>query len=137
VIKICEYCEQPYGADKNKHNAAKQKYCSISCKDKAQYKKNKAEGNIRSMKSGYPRKLSIKKYMEARNSDITVPCHYCQTRLTPETFQLDHKVAMSKGGFTTRAEIQNESNLVVCCADCNKEKGNTYTYEEFKELKHG
>ena len=75
--------------------------------------------------------------MLARNSDVTAPCHYCQTRLTPENFQLDHKIAMSKGGFTTKAEIQKEENLVVCCEACNQEKGHTHSYEQFMEIKNG
>ena len=137
MIKVCEFCQQDYTTDQNGGNAKRQKYCSISCKEKMLYRKNKAEGNVRSMKSGYPRKLTIRKYMEARNSDDTVPCHYCQIRLTPDNFQLDHKVPMSKGGFKTKAELQEESNLVVCCPECNKEKGNTYSYEEFMEMKHG
>ena len=73
--------------------------------------------------------------MLARNSDITAPCHYCQTRLLPANFQLDHKVPMSKGGFTTRSEIQEESNLVVCCDSCKREKGHEYSYDQFIEMK--
>tara|TARA_R100000781_G_C4070056_1_gene124166 strand:- start:930 stop:1208 length:279 start_codon:yes stop_codon:yes gene_type:complete len=87
------------------------------------------------MKSGYPRQVSIRLYMKARNSDMSAPCHYCQTRVFPDNFQIDHKIAMSKGNFKTKADIQEESNLVICCIDCNREKGNHYSYEEFLALK--
>ena len=127
----CNHC----GVDYEPIQPSRQKFCSISCKDKHQYHINKKSGNIRAFKSGYPRKLSIKLYMIARNSDLTAPCHYCHTRLTPDNFQLDHKVAMSKGGFTTKAEIQQESNLVVCCESCNRQKGHHYTYEQFLAMK--
>jgi len=137
MIKICEYCKEEYETTVGGHRGNYQKYCSVSCKDKFQYQRNKAKGSIRSKKSGYPRSLSITLYMEARNSDITVPCHYCSTRLKPDNFQIDHKVAMSKGGFKTRAEIQDPNNLVICCEECNREKGHTYDYEEFMEMKNG
>jgi 5-methylcytosine-specific restriction endonuclease McrA len=137
MIKNCTQCQKQYETTIDGDRGKQQKYCSVQCKDKAQYSRNKNTGNIRSKKSGYPRKLTVKLYMLARNSDITAPCHYCQTRLTPETFQLDHKIAMSKGGFTTKAEIQAESNLVVCCDSCNREKGHTHSYEQFKEMKNG
>jgi 5-methylcytosine-specific restriction endonuclease McrA len=130
-MKICENC----GEDYLPRQPSTQKFCSISCKDKAQYNRAKASNHIRAKKSGYPRKLSIRLYMLARNSDITCPCEYCGVRLTPDTFQLDHKIPMSKGGFTTKAELQQESNLAVCCESCNRQKGHLYTYEQFKKLK--
>lgn len=137
MIKVCCHCKEEYEPTANGSQSGIQKYCSVSCKDKAQYYRAKESGHIRAKKSGYPRKLSIRLYMLARNSDISAPCHYCSTRLTPENFQLDHKVPMSKGGFTTRSEIQEESNLVVCCDACNREKGHTYSYEQFLEMKNG
>jgi|TARA_R110000822_G_scaffold67870_1_gene165193 5-methylcytosine-specific restriction endonuclease McrA len=133
TFKKCEQCGKDYVA--HSQNISIQKYCSTSCKDKSQYYRAKNSGHIRAKKSGYPRKLSIKLYMLARNSDITAPCHYCKKRLMPDNFQLDHKVPMSKGGFTTKAEIQEESNLVVCCDACNREKGNEYTYDQFIKMK--
>tara|TARA_R110000737_G_scaffold283213_1_gene289808 strand:+ start:241 stop:654 length:414 start_codon:yes stop_codon:yes gene_type:complete len=137
MIKVCCHCKADYEPTVNGSQSDVQKYCSVSCKEKAQYYRAKESGHIRAKKSGYPRKLSIRLYMLARNSDISVPCHYCSTRLTPDNFQLDHKVPMSKGGFTTKAEIQEESNLVVCCDSCNREKGHEYSYEQFMEMKNG
>lgn len=68
--------------------------------------------------------------MKARQSDNTAPCHYCQTRLTPDNFVLDHKVPLS--ALSTRKEMMDESNLVVACTDCNVRKGSK-NYEEFME----
>ena len=70
--------------------------------------------------------------MEARQSDNTAPCHYCKKRLNPDNFILDHKVPVSS--LTTKEEIQNPSNLVVCCKECNNKKGNKFTYEEFVKM---
>jgi 5-methylcytosine-specific restriction endonuclease McrA len=68
--------------------------------------------------------------MKARQSDNTAPCHYCQKRLTPDNFVLDHKVPLST--LSSREEMMNESNLAVCCTDCNVRKGSS-SYEEFME----
>jgi len=66
--------------------------------------------------------------MKARQSDNTAPCHYCQKRLTPDNFVLDHKVPLTK--LTSREEMMDESNLVVCCRECNVRKG-SLDYDEF------
>ena len=66
--------------------------------------------------------------MKARQSDNTAPCHYCQKRLTPDNFVLDHKVPLTK--LTSRKEMMDESNLVVCCRECNVRKG-SLDYDEF------
>ena len=85
-------------------------------------------GDIRGKKGGYNRSTYISKWMEARLSDNTAPCHYCKVRLTPEDFVLDHKVPIAR--LNTRAEMLEESNLVVACRKCNQAKG-TMGYEEF------
>jgi 5-methylcytosine-specific restriction endonuclease McrA len=55
--------------------------------------------------------------------------------LTPEDFVLDHKVPIAK--LNTRAEMLEESNLVVACRKCNKAKG-TMGYDEFlKQMETG
>lgn len=56
--------------------------------------------------------------------DQGLNCHYCYKKLTFDNYQLDHKVATSKGGANDR------SNLVVCCSLCNTRKG-TSSYEYF------
>ena len=128
-MKVCEFCKENYLPSGGQETA--QKYCGISCKDKAQYKRAKDAGHIRAKKSGYPRQVSIRLYMKARNSEISVPCHYCNTRLQPDNFEIDHKVPMSRGNFKTRGDIQREDNLVICCSSCNRAKGHIYSYEEF------
>ena len=68
--------------------------------------------------------------MEARLSDNTAPCHYCKVRLTPDDFVLDHKTPVAE--LTTKAELIEESNLVVACRKCNQAKG-SIGYEKFLE----
>ena len=126
--KTCEQCGEQYIANPN--GATVQKYCSRSCKDKKAWTRFKESGDIRSRKGGYNRTVYIRLWMEARQSDNTAPCHYCQTRLTPDNFVLDHKVPLST--LSSRKEMMNESNLVVACTDCNVRKGSK-NYEEFME----
>ena len=50
----------------------------------------------------------------------------------PENFvqaTLDHKIPRSKGGDG------GLSNLVLSCVDCNNEKSDKYTYQEFMDKK--
>ena len=128
TYKVCEQCGEQYIP--NPHAVTVQKYCSKSCKDKKAWVRFKESGDIRRRKGGYNRTVYIRKWMEARQSDNTAPCHYCQKRLTPDNFVLDHKVPLTK--LTTRKEMMDESNLVVACTDCNVKKGTT-PYEEFME----
>lgn len=44
-------------------------------------------------------------------------CRYCHAQLCPETFTVDHVVAVSKGGS------DDPSNLVTAYVDCNLAKG--------------
>ena len=129
--KICEFCGIkyiPYEWHQKTH-----KYCSKSCKYKTAWKKQKDTGHIRTKKGGYSRAVYIQLWMEARQSDNTAPCHYCKKRLRPDNFILDHKIPVS--ALKTREEVQNPKNLVVCCRECNTEKGNIYSYEEFLKMK--
>src|SRR5277367_3140825 len=45
-------------------------------------------------------------------------CQYCQVVLTAGELTLDHVVPRSRGGLSTW------ENLVACCHDCNRRKGN-------------
>lgn len=45
-------------------------------------------------------------------------CRYCACQLSNETANIDHVVPFKHGGRTT------QRNLVACCLDCNKAKGN-------------
>ena len=136
MIKICEHCSAEYSAVDNQETT--QKYCSRSCKDKRAYYLAKDAGKIRAFKSGFSRAMSIRLYMKARNSDISCPCHYCGTRLYPDNFQLDHMVALPTKKTMSKEEwrkvYREESNLVVCCSSCNRQKG-SMDYKKFKELK--
>ena len=136
MIKICEHCSAEYSVVDNQETT--QKYCSKSCKDKRAYYLAKSVGHIKAFKSGYPRAMSIRLYMKARNADISCPCHYCGARLYPDTFQLDHMEALpvkkTMSAEKWREIYRDESNLVVCCASCNREKAGT-PYLPFLEKK--
>ncbi len=53
-------------------------------------------------------------------------CHYCHCELNKKNSSLDHKLARSKGGPNTMA------NLVLACLTCNTKKGNG-PYKKFYE----
>ena len=57
-----------------------------------------------------------------------MPCHYCETELTVDTFVIDHKIPSSK--LKTREEKQEMDNLVLACKSCNSQKG-ILPYEVF------
>ena len=46
----------------------------------------------------------------------TAHCFYCHTPLLPEQVTMDHVVALSRGGHSTK------SNIVAACHDCNRAK---------------
>ena len=124
LIKICEQC----GAEFDTQFSTVQIYCSRSCKEKMGWLRAKKAGKIRSKKGGYNRSTYISLFMNARQSDQTAPCHYCQSRVTPDNFVLDHKIPISS--LSTRDQIMDPTNLVVCCRSCNIRKG-TKSYEDF------
>ena len=125
-IKICEQCGIEYTANKFQYSV--QRYCTKSCKEKRRWERQIISGDIRHKKGGYNRSIYITKWMEARLSDNTAPCHYCKVRLTPEDFVLDHMTPVTK--LSTKAEMIDEFNLVVACRQCNQAKG-SIGYEEF------
>ncbi len=45
-------------------------------------------------------------------------CIYCEKKLNPEIATTDHIIPISEGGNNTQV------NLMVCCFDCNNERGN-------------
>ena len=51
----------------------------------------------------------------------TVPCHYCESPVTIDSFVIDHKIPSSE--LLTRTEKQEISNLVISCKSCNSQKG--------------
>ena len=50
-------------------------------------------------------------------------CQYCQKVLTAAELTLDHVVPRSRGGASSW------ENLVACCKDCNRRKGNQMLHE--------
>lgn len=66
--------------------------------------------------SGAKRKLPTKKVLAvARRHGFQ--CAYCSCELDEETFTVDHKVPVSKGG------TDDLENLVPACRSCNSSKG--------------
>lgn len=66
--------------------------------------------NVNRRTTGYAKKF-IKE-----NDDAT--CIYCKVKLDEENATVDHIVPISKGGNNTQV------NMLVCCKDCNHERGN-------------
>src|SRR5436309_14279871 len=50
-------------------------------------------------------------------------CQYCEVVLTAAELTLDHVVPRSRGGLSTW------ENLVACCRECNRRKGNHMLHE--------
>jgi 5-methylcytosine-specific restriction endonuclease McrA len=50
-------------------------------------------------------------------------CQYCSVVLTAGELTLDHVIPRSRGGLSTW------ENLVACCHDCNRRKGNQMLHE--------
>ncbi|MFC6646985.1 HNH endonuclease [Granulicella cerasi] len=50
-------------------------------------------------------------------------CQYCQVVQTSAELTLDHVLPRSRGGLSTW------ENLVACCKDCNRRKGNTLLHD--------
>ena len=136
LIKVCEHCGEEYTPSENSHTV--QKYCHRRCKEKAAYQRLLDSGQTRKRKGGYNRTTYVTKFMEARQSDMTAPCHYCGKRLEPDgDWVLDHKIPISE----LFDDFQNPDNLILSCSKCNYEKG-TQDYQEFltqkqKEINHG
>lgn len=60
------------------------------------------------------------------NSHRNSKCIYCKTSLTLENATADHIVPISEGGNNSQV------NLIVCCENCNSERGNTGFYQFLK-----
>lgn len=57
--------------------------------------------------------------------DVKCPVRWCNTILTPFTFEVGHNVPESRGGATVL------ENLRPLCAQCNRSMGNRYTIDEY------
>jgi hypothetical protein len=52
-----------------------------------------------------------------------IKCVYCECDITEDNATTDHIIPISKGGNNSQV------NLMICCFDCNNERGN----DEFKQ----
>lgn len=66
--------------------------------------------NVRRRTSGF-----AKEFVEQHSN---ASCIYCDVKLTSENATADHIIPISNGGNNCQV------NLVVCCKDCNNERGN-------------
>ena len=77
--------------------------------------------NVKRRTSGY-----AKKYIKNKRHAC---CFYCGIKLNDNNATADHIVPVSNGGNNTQV------NLVVCCKDCNLERGNQ-SFRNFLKLKN-
>jgi len=121
LTKTCLTCREKY----KPNQAATQKYCSRSCKDKARSIKLIAEGVPR--KGGYNRSVYIRVWMKARSgfkdmAPFTAKCTYCnRDQGVDDNFTLDHSTPR---GELTYEQLRSEEFLVLSCYECNQAKGN-------------
>jgi len=80
--------------------------------------------NVKRRTSGYAKEF-IDKHKEAK-------CLYCETKLSDVNATADHIIPISNGGNNCQV------NLIVCCKDCNNERGNISfaTYISMKNKKY-
>jgi 5-methylcytosine-specific restriction endonuclease McrA len=80
--------------------------------------------NVKRRTSGYAKEF-IEQHKDAK-------CLYCETKLNDKNATADHIVPISDGGNNTQV------NLIVCCNDCNNERGNIEfkTYISMKNKKY-
>jgi len=102
------------------------KFCNEECKKRQRWLDRQKKLGKRGR---YNRKVYISLWCKAGGKDLgTVPCHYCETELTVDTFVIDHKVPSSE--LKTRDEKYEMDNLVLACKSCNLQKG-VLPYEMF------
>ncbi|CAG7580982.1 MAG: putative endonuclease [uncultured marine phage] len=71
--------------------------------------------NVKRRTNGY-----AKEFIESHPNSS---CLYCGTKLTKSNATADHIIPVSKGGNNAKV------NLIVCCEDCNGERGDREFYE--------
>jgi hypothetical protein len=59
---------------------------------------------------------------------VKCPTTWCQTTITPFTFEAGHNIPESRGGKTVL------ENLIPICSQCNKSMGNTHTFDTWCSL---
>lgn len=75
--------------------------------------------NVKRRTSGFAKDF-LKKHRNAK-------CIYCECNLNEENATTDHIIPISEGGNNSQV------NLMVCCFDCNNERGNIEFTEYLKQ----
>jgi 5-methylcytosine-specific restriction endonuclease McrA len=80
--------------------------------------------NVKRRTSGYAKEFLV--------DNREAKCLYCEMKLHKGNATADHIIPISEGGNNTQV------NLIVCCKDCNNERGNTEfkTYLSMKNKKY-
>jgi 5-methylcytosine-specific restriction endonuclease McrA len=63
-----------------------------------------------------------------KNFNAKCTVKWCQSIITPFSFEVGHNIPESRGGATTL------ENLRPICSICNKSMGNRYTIDEYSAL---
>lgn len=66
---------------------------------------------------------------EFLQSNRNAKCIYCGIKLTEDNSTTDHIIPISSGGNNCQV------NLIVCCFDCNNERGNLH-FNEYLKIKN-
>lgn len=77
--------------------------------------------NVKRRTSGYAKEFLF--------THLNAKCLYCESKLTKGNATADHIIPISDGGNNTQV------NLIVCCKDCNNERGNM-EFNEYLQMKN-
>ena len=97
--------------------------CEI-LREKYKFNKNIAVFGLRYY--GKNVKRNVSGYAKSIIQDKEINCIYCDVKLTNENASTDHIVPVSNKGSNCQL------NLLVCCNDCNSDRGNIDFYEYLK-----
>lgn len=63
-------------------------------------------------------------------------CHYCDTQIVWQEYSHNRKKNTRAYNLDRKDNTKGytKDNLVVCCASCNRTKGDRFTYEEFLKI---
>jgi CRISPR/Cas system Type II protein with McrA/HNH and RuvC-like nuclease domain len=101
------------------------KFCKIYRKKYKQLENFVVFGLKWSGKNVKRRTTGFAKEFLKRNRNTS--CIYCEKKLTEENATTDHIIPISDGGNNSQV------NLLVCCFDCNNERGNLSFFEYLKQ----
>ena len=79
------------------------------------------------------KELTLEQFSNILLKNKSTRCYYCE-----EATYLDNKVKLGSRQLTLdridNMEAHTESNCLICCWRCNKNRGNKYTVEQYKKI---